>query len=273
MSRFLWLILLFSFLFSGCAQEEYDETEGWSQQKLFTEANDLLNSGDYERAIKYYEILESRYPYGQYAYQSQLNVAYAYYKFQEPDSAIAAADRFIKFHQGHPATAYAWYLKGLANFNRGKGLMDKLLPSDDSQRDPGAELDAYNDFAFVVEKFPESKYSEDSRARMLHLRNSLAMHEVHVARYYMKRGAFVAAANRGKYVVQNYQKTPALKEALEIMISAYTKLGMDDLASDAQRVLEYNKGKGAFTQELPALAEEEDNWIQDIWDKLGLDED
>lgn len=271
MFRPFWLFLLIPLLFSGCALEDVDPTKNWSQKRLFLEASDSLNSGDYDLAVKFFELLESRFPYGQYAYQSQLNVAYAYYKANEPDSAIIAADRFIKFHPGHPASGYAYYLKGLANFNRGKGLLDKLKPIDDSQRDPGAELDAYKDFAEVVRKYPDSEYAEDSQKRMLHLRNSVAQHEIHVANYYIKRGAFLAAANRAKYVVQNYQKTPALYDALVIMSKAYTELGLTELANDAQRVLAFNEGKGVYTQELPELEEPERGWILSIWETLGLD--
>lgn len=248
MARITWpLLLLIVLVLTGCsAFEEKDETRGWSQQKLFTEATDEMYAGSYERAIKYYEILESRYPFGKYAHQAQLNLAYAYYRFSEPESALAAADRFIRLHPGHPATGYAYYLRGLVNFNRSLGFLDRFLPTDTSQRDPGAALDSYKDFAEVVRLFPESEYTEDSARRMLYLRNNLARHEIQVARYYMKRGAFLAAANRAEYVVQNYQRTPALRDALELMIAAYGKLGMTGLQDDARRVLALNEANGSL---------------------------
>ena len=271
MTRTFWPFLLIAMMLTGCsALEEKDETLEWSQQRLFTEATDDLRAGAYERAIQYYEILESRYPFGKYAHQAQLNVAYAYYKFQEPESALAAADRFIRLHPGHPATAYAYYLRGLANFNRSLGFLDRFIPTDTAQRDPGAALDSYKDFAEVVRLFPNSEYAEDSARRMLYLRNNLARYEVRVARYYMRRGAFLAAANRAEYVVQNYQRTPALREALEIMIAAYGKLGMDDLASDTQRVLALNEQNGALIPD-PQKTAEKSLGVR-LWEFFELDE-
>lgn len=266
-----WPVLLIAALLSGCTfLEEKDETLGWSQQKLFTEATDEMRAGNYGRAIQFYEILESRYPFGKYAHQSQLNVAYAYYRFAEPESALAAADRFIKLHPGHPATAYAYYLRGLVNFNRSLGFLDRFIPTDTAQRDPGAALDSYNDFAELIRLFPDSEYTEDAVRRMLYLRNNLARYEVRVARYYMRRGAFLAAANRAEYVVQNYQRTPALREALETMISAYTELGMDDLAGDARRVLAFNEESGALIAD-PQELEDKPLGLE-VWDFFGLDE-
>ena len=256
MLRINWLVLLAVFVLSGCsAFKDKDETKGWSQQKLYSEATSEMEAGNYQRAIKYYEILESRYPFGKYAHQSQLNLAYAYYRFSEPESALAAADRFIKLHPRHPATAYAYYLRGLVNFNRSLGFLDRFLPTDTSQRDPGATLDSYKDFGEVIQQFPNSEYAEDAARRMLYLRNNLARHEVHVARYYMQRGAFLAAANRAEYVVQNYQRTPALRDALEVMIDAYGRLGLEQLEGDARRVLAANEDSGALIPDPHDLVE------------------
>ena len=269
MSRLIWPLLL-TLLLNGCSFfKEKDETKGWSQHKLYSEASSELASGGYEKAIEYYEKLESRYPFGKYAHQAQLDVAYAYYKADEPESALAAADRFIKFHPGHPAVAYAYYLRGLTNFNRSLGFLARFTPTDNSQRDPGAALDSYKDFEHVVKNFPNSDYAEDARQRMLYLRNNLARYEVHVARYYIKRGAYVAAAQRASYVVENYQRTPAVKDALEVMIDAYTRLGMKDLAADAQRVLALNKQSGAIIPDPQKLQEK--SWGRKLWDYSGLD--
>lgn len=274
MSRRLWpLLLSVLLLLGGCAGlKDKDETLGWSQQKLFTEATDEMRAGNYERAIRYYETLESRYPFGKYAHQSRLNVAYAYYRHQEPESALAAADRFIKLHPTHPATAYAYYLRGLVNFNRSLGFLDRFLPTDTSQRDPGAALDSYKDFAEVLRQFPDSEYAQDAAQRMLYLRNNLARHEVNVARYYMRRGAFVAAANRAEYVVQNYQRTPALRDALELMIAAYVALGMEDLAATTQRVLAMNEDSGALIPDPQMLPDDEKPLGLRIWEFFELDE-
>jgi outer membrane protein assembly factor BamD len=272
MLRYQPLILLTVLLLAGCSGlDEKDETRGWSQQKLYSEATAELDAGAYERAIKYYELLESRYPFGKYAHQSQINLAYAYYRFSEPESALAAADRFIKLHPKHPATAYAHYLKGLVNFNRSLGFLDRFLPTDTSQRDPGAALDSYNDFAEVVNQYPNSEYAEDSVRRMLYLRNNLARHEVNVARYYIKRGAFLAAANRAEYVVQNYQRTPALRDALEIMIDAYAKLGMQELENDTRRVLAMNERNGSLISD-PLREFDEKPFGLKVWEFFELDQ-
>jgi len=270
MTRLIWLFFSISLL-GGCSMfAEEDATKGWSQQKLYNEATEELSSGNYDKAVEYYEKLEARYPFGKYAHQAQLNVVYAYYRAGEPESALAAADRFIKFHPGHPAVAYVHYLKGLVNFNSSLGFMARFIPTDNSQRDPGATRESYKDFAVVVRDFPDSDYAEDSRKRMLYLRNNLARHEVHVARFYIKRGAYVAAANRAGSVVQHYQRTPALRDALEVMIEAYTRLGMDDLAGDAQRVLAMNENNQALIEDPLEFGDK--SLGDDIWDFFGLDE-
>ncbi|HET9463619.1 MAG TPA: outer membrane protein assembly factor BamD [Thiobacillus sp.] len=224
----------------GLLPEIKDETAGWSAQKLYAEAKDNLNSGNYERAVKLFETLEARYPFGRYAQQAQLEVAYAYYKDNEPISAVAACDRFIKLHPNHANVDYAYYLKGLANFNEDLGLLGKLVNQDLSERDPRAARDAFLAFKELVTRFPDSKYAADSAARMNYLVNALANNEVHVAKYYMKREAWVAAANRAKEVLKTYPEAPALEEALAIMVVAYDKLKLTDLRDDAQRVLTLN---------------------------------
>ena len=224
----------------GLLPEVKDETTGWSAQKLYAEAKDNLNSGNYERAVKLFETLESRYPFGRYAQQAQLEVAYAYYKDNEPISAIAACDRFIKLHPNHPNVDYAYYLKGLANFNDDLGLLGNLVNQDMSERDPRAARDAFLSFKELVTRFPDSKYAADSTARMKYLVNALAGNEIHVAKYYLKREAWVAAANRAKEVLKTYPEAPALEEALAIMVMAYDKLKLTDLRDDAQRVLTLN---------------------------------
>lgn len=243
LSRALGSVLLAATLaLGGCGllPEVIDETAGWSAQKLYAEAKDNLNSGNYERAVKMFETLEARYPFGRYAQQAQLEVAYAYYKDNEPISAIAACDRFIKLHPNHPNVDYAYYLKGLANFNEDLGLLGKLVDQDMSERDPRAARDAFLAFKELVTRFPDSKYADDATARMKYLVNALAYNEVHVARYYLKRKAWVAAANRAKEVLKTYPEAPALEEALAIMVVAYDELGLTELRDDARRVLELN---------------------------------
>ena len=228
----------------GLLPEQVDETKGWSANKLYSEAKTNLNDGNYEKAIKFYEKLEARFPYGRYAQQAQLEIAYAYYKDKDVASSIAAAERFIKLHPNHPNVDYAYYLKGLANFNDDLGLLGRLATSftgqDMTERDPKAARESFDAFKDLVTRFPDSKYTPDSIERMNYLVNALASHEIHVARYYMRRGAYVAAANRAQYALKNYPQAPANEEGLLILVQAYDKLGMTDLRNDAERVLKTN---------------------------------
>lgn len=235
---------------SGCGllPEVQDETAGWTAQKLYSEAKENLNDGNYERAIKLYETLEARYPYGRYAQQAQLEIAYAYYKDNEPISAIAACDRFIKLHPNHSNVDYAYYLKGLANFTEEQGLMTQFSRQDMSERDPKAAKEAFEAFKELATRFPESKYTPDALARMKYLVNAIALNEVHVAKYYLKREAYVAAANRAKSVVSNYPEAPAIEEALAILVVAYDKLGITDLRDDALRILKLNYPTSKYAQ-------------------------
>ncbi len=235
-------------LLAGCSllPDEVDETKNWSASKIYYTAKEALGEGNYEKAVKLYEKLEARFPYGPYAQQAQLEVAYAYYKDNEPVSAIAACDRFIKLHPNHPHVDYAYYLKGLANFVEDPSFMSRFGDQDLSDRDPKSAREAFEAFQQLVNRYPDSKYTPDAIARMKYLVNALAASEVQVARYYYKRGAYVAAANRGKYVLEHYQQSPALEEGLAIMARSYEKLGMNDLRDDAMRVLKHNFPKSEY---------------------------
>ncbi len=238
-SYFLVIALLMA---SGCGllPEQVDKTKDWSASQLYSAAKQAMSEKNYEQAISYFEKLEARYPFGRFAQQAQLETAYAYYKYEEADLAIATADRFIKVHPRHPNVDYAWYIKGLTNYNRGKTMVDRVLPQDVSERDTRTMREAYESFTYLVKHYPNSKYTSDSAQRMIYLRNNMAQYEIHVANYYMRRGAYVAAANRGKYVIENYQRTPAVPKALVILVRAYRELDVDDLAADALRVLRAN---------------------------------
>jgi outer membrane protein assembly factor BamD len=228
-------------LAGGCASTgKDDETIGWSAQRLYGEAKDEMASKNWTKAIKLLEKLEARYPYGRYAQQAQLEVAYAQWKDGERASALAAADRFIKLYPNHPNVDYAFYLKGMINFNELSGMLTWLTSPDMTDRDPNASREAFEAFKEVVTRFPDSKYAADSAARMRYLVNSLAAYEVHVARYYMKRTAYVAAANRAQYAVQHYPQSPAVEEAFFILIKAYDALGMTELRDSAERVMRKN---------------------------------
>lgn len=241
-TRPVWLLALLLCTLQACSllPEQADKTKDWSASQLYSAAKESLDDKNYEQAIDYFEKLEARFPFGRYAQQAQLEIAYAYYKYDEPDSAIAAADRFIKVNPRHPNVDYAWYLKGLVNYNRGRTLIDKVLPQDVSERDLGTMRSAYDDFNELVKRFPNSIYAADASQRMIHLRNNMARYEIHVASYYMRRGAWVAAANRAATVIEDYQRTPSVPDAMILLIRAYRKLDMETLANDALRVFELN---------------------------------
>lgn len=244
----LSLALILTFWLAGCSllPEVQDETRGWSAQKLYAEAKAALGEGDYEKAIKYYETLEARYPYGRYAQQAQLEIAYAYYKDREPASALAACDRFIKLHPNHPHVDYAYYLKGLINFNDDLGFLGYVVKQDLSDRDPQAARDSFEAFKELVTRFPDSKYTPDALARMQYLVNAMARHEAAVAHYYYRRGAYVAAVNRARELIRQYPQAPANEDALAILWRAYEKMELPDLAADSRRVLERNFPDSAY---------------------------
>lgn len=235
------LAVLLIVLLAGCSRFSTDDhTVGWTAQRLYTEAKDELSSGNYETAISYFEKLEARFPFGRYAQQAQLEIAYAHYRNGDPASAIAACDRFIKLHPNHPNVDYAYYLKGVINFYEDQSWLAQWAGEDPSQRDPRSARDSFAAFKDLVAKYPNSRYVPDAVARMNYLVNGLAYHEVHVARYYYRRGALVAAANRAQFAVKTYPEAPATEEALYIMARAYEQLGMRDLRDDAERVLRTN---------------------------------
>lgn len=247
--------------------ENEDEFAGWDAEKFRSQAKTALENGSYEKAIKIYEALEARYPFGDESAQTQLDVAYAYYKNGDPEAAIAAADRFIKTNPRNSSVDYAYYLKGLVNYNRGIGFIDRFLPTDSSQRDPGNARDAYENFAELIRRYPSSKYVADAQLRMIALKNNLAMYEVHVARFYMKRKAYVAAVDRATTVIDKYQRTPAVPYALQILQEAYNKLEQPDLAKDVARVYELNYPNGP-----PVLEHKESTFSHKVWDFIGLEE-
>jgi len=237
--RFIPVYFLF-ILLVGCATDLQDETVGWSAERLHTEAKDAMGSKDWPRAVRYLEKLEARYPYGRFAQQAQLEIAYAHWKDGERASAIAAVERFIKMHPNHANIDYAWYLKGLVNFNEQPGIVSQIATPDMSDRDPKATRESFNALREVVTRYPDSKYAADAAARMRYLVNALAGHEVHVARYYMKRGAYLAAANRAQYAIKSYPQAPATEEAVFVLVLAYDRLGMGDLRDAADRVMRAN---------------------------------
>ncbi|KLN55915.1 outer membrane protein assembly factor BamD [Variovorax paradoxus] len=227
-------------LAAGCSSTSVDKTANWSPNRIYAEAKDEAGSGAYDKAVPLYEKLEGRAAGTPLAQQAQLEKAYAQYKSGEKANAIATIDRFLKLHPASPAIDYALYLKGVINFNDDLGMFAFLTRQDLSERDQKAAKESFESFKELATRFPESRYTPDARQRMNYIVNSLAQYEVHVARYYYSRGAYLAAINRAQLALSDYREVPALEEALYIIVRSYDALGMKDLRDDAQRVLTTN---------------------------------
>ena len=223
---------------SACSSTPKDETEGWSPNKIYSEARDERETGNFEKAISLYEKLEGRAAGTPLAQQAQLEKAHAYYKANEQAQALAVLDRFMRLHPASPGMDYALYLKGLVNFNDNLGIFGSLAQQDLSERDQNAAKTSFESFRELITRFPDSKYAPDARERMTYIVNSLAQYEVHVARYYYKRGAYLAAINRAQRAITDYPKAPALKEALSLLALSYDALGMTQLRDDTRRVMQ-----------------------------------
>jgi outer membrane protein assembly factor BamD len=243
----LCLALAGSGLLIACASTPTpDRTEAWSPNKIYAEAKDESNSGAYEKAIPLFEKLEGRAAGTPLAQQAQLEKAYAHYKANEPAQAAATLDRFIKLHPASPGMDYALYLKGLINFNDNLGIFGFISRQDLSERDQNAAKESFEAFKELVTRFPDSRYTPDARLRMTYIVNSLAQYEVHVARYYYSRNAYVAAINRAQVAITSYQNVPATEEALFILMQSYDALGIQQLRDDTKRVLEKSYPKSEF---------------------------
>ncbi|SFN65669.1 Beta-barrel assembly machine subunit BamD [Formivibrio citricus] len=245
-------------LIAGCSStpDDNDLAKGWSADKIYSEAKSEQSSNNFDRSTKLFEKLEARFPYGRYAQQAQLEIAYNHYKDKEPALALAAIDRFVKQYPTHPNMDYAYYFKGLVSFNEVQGFMSKVSQQDMSERDPKSARESFDAFRELVNRYPDSKYVQDARLRMNYLIGAIASHELHVARYYYKRGAFLAAANRAKLLIEQYGNTRQVEGALGLMVLSYDKLGMKDLRDDAKRVLQKNYPDSKAMQE---------NFLSDPW--------
>lgn len=242
--------LLAFFVLAGCANtgKEPDPTVGWTAERLYKEAKDEMDTGNWTQAAKLLEKLESRYPFGVFAQQAQIDIAYVYWKDGSNAQALAAIDRFERLHPNHPSLDYMLYLKGLINFYQDSAFLAGLTRQDPSERDPKGARESFDAFKALAARFPDSKYAPDARLRLNYLVNSIAMNEVHVARLYLERGAYVAAVNRAQTAVRDFQGAPAVEEALYIMVLAYDKMGMADLRDDASRVLSMNYPDSSFVK-------------------------
>ena len=267
------LIISLSFLLSSCVifgdPTEVDETTGLTDYEVLQKAENIQNAKDWPRAIKIYEIAEKRFPNSKLAPQFKLNLAYAYKEYYQESEAIAMLDKFIRSYPNHPALDYAYYLKGVVMF-KDKGFFKELTLQDISDRDVSQLEDSFKALKIMTQLFPESEYFDDAKNRMTYLMNKIAEKELHVARYYMRRDAFIAALNRAKYVLENYPETAHQEEALIIIISAYKNLGVNDLASDTQRVLKLNFPNSEFNKDRETIKNNSDEktWWK-FWDILS----
>ena len=242
--RFAYLLIL-PLILNSCGlfsdDEDDDEFRGLSsEEQFYRRALEQLNSRNIQGAISTYQALESRFPFGKFAEQAQIEIVYAYYENNDTEAARAAADRFIRLHPDSKNVDYAYYMKGLSSFSDGGGIFSRFLPIDETKRDPGRAEESFSDFAQMLALYPDSKYAADARARMVFLRNNLACYEIHVANYYLDRKAYVAALRRGQYVVENFQGTPAVADGIAIMIECYLRLGLNDLADTSLKLLTTN---------------------------------
>ena len=235
------IALAFTLLLGACATKPVeDETKNWSAQHLYGQAMDELQAENYAKSIKLLENLEARYPYGHYAQQAQLEVAYAYYKDADPQSAVDACNRFIKLHPNHPNADYAYYLKGLSNFVPNETVFSDIADQDPSERDTQPIIDSFNAFRELTTKYPHSKYTPDALLRMVYLSNLLAEHDVHIALYYYNRRAWIAAVERAQDTITHFPQSPTNELALAIMTRSYDQMGVKNLAEDSLHVLKLN---------------------------------
>ncbi|MBE9564786.1 MAG: outer membrane protein assembly factor BamD [Proteobacteria bacterium] len=241
--RHLYSVLLITLLSSAlfaCAGADKDEDADLSAKELYKEAQADIEAAEFQSAVKRLETLEARFPFDPYAKQAQLDIAFAYYKFDELDAATSAVERFARLHPRDPHMDYVYYLKGLINFNRGQGLLDAWFPREPSRHDPAVLEQAFNDFATLIRRYPNSIYAGDAHQRMVYLRNQLAKKEILIAEFYVERESWLSAAKRSKAVIEKFPKTIWTKRALDIMLLSYQKLELDTLAADTQRIIDYN---------------------------------
>lgn len=257
--KLLGLALFISLTGCGVFGDKVEESKNWTAEKLYAEAKDELAASSYERAISLFERLESRFPFGDYAQQAQVEIAYAHYKAGDPVQALAAVERFIKLHPNHVNVDYMYYLRGLITFNDDLGLMGTIANQDITERDPKATRDSFDAFKQLATQFPNSKYTPDAIIRMKYLVNALAQYDVHVARYYLRRNAYLAAANRAQSAITEYPDAPAIEEALYILTQSYDKMGLTELRDDANRVFQKNFPSSKFTNK-----DKQKSWWQ-VW--------
>ncbi|MBT5389000.1 MAG: outer membrane protein assembly factor BamD [Porticoccaceae bacterium] len=249
MKKIAYILLILSLsTTSGCAwlgwgdkeEPKEDDTSGYSERDFYEKIQASLNSNNWTVAISNLQLLESQFPFGKYAEQGQLELIYAQFRSGDYDEAIGSADRFIRLHPQHPNVDYAFYVKGLSEISQTEGFFDNFIPTDNTKRDIGAARESFGTLTELLSRFPNSPYAPDARKRLVNLRNNMARAEINVANYYFSREAYLAAANRGRYVVENFQQSPAVPDGLAVMAQAYNMLGMQELSDNAVAVLVAN---------------------------------
>ena len=234
--------LLLALGLAGCGlfADKIDPRKDWTAADYYKAAKEEFDNRNWDASIKIYEALESKFPFGRFAQQAQMEVAYAHYKQGDTAQALSAIDKFLKLHPNHPNLDYALYLKALVNFKEDLGPFARIITQDLADRDPKAARESFEGFKDLVTRFPDSRYSSDARQRMSYLVEALARHEIHVARYYLSRGAFLAAANRAQDAITRFPNSPIHREALDVIVEAYDRMGMTELRDDARKVLAKN---------------------------------
>lgn len=260
LSRFSTLILVALMMvgISGCNKDKREDQR--SAAVMYEQAKNYLDNQNWGRAVREYQILTTRYPFGRYTEQAQLELAYAYQQAGRAEAALSTADRFIRTYPSHPNVDYAYYIRGLTNYDTRVGFLERMFPSRVRDRDQTAAAESFRDFDELVRRFPDSRYAPDARQRMVFLRNNLSYYELDVARYYMRRKAYVAAAARAKYAIETYPGSPELGEALEILYVSYTEMGLPELAEDSMRVLTLN-----YPDHPLVTGEKEKHWYSWMW--------
>ena len=227
-------------LLAACSETRTDAAETLPVDELYAAANTSLNTGNYARAARFYTRLIARFPFGRYTEQAELELAFAQYRNDDYEEALSTTNRFIRTYPTHPRVDYAYYLRGLINFDREVGLLERYIQSDATRRDLGFARQSFQDFGELLQRYPDSPYAADARQRMVHLRNELAQAELNIAQFYFRREAFIAAQSRAQYIVENYQQTPQVGDALAILTESYKRIGEDALSEQTRKVLQLN---------------------------------
>lgn len=253
------LLLAMALILGGCRKDNA-EWDNRTADEMYAEAKAYLEKNNWRGAVRTYRELQTRYPFGRYAEQAQLEMAYAFYRASQPELALSTADRFIRMYPAHPNLDYAFYVRGLTNYDQRIGFLEKMMPDRVRDRDQSVALEAFRDFDQLTRRFPDSRYAPDARQRMVYLRNAMSAYEIDVAEYYLRRKAYVAAANRARYLLETYPGSPEAGNALVVLNKAYNELDLPELADDSLRVLEYNDPQHPYI-----TGDDGEGWWSKVW--------